>query len=190
MPGLEPSPSDPSGATFPSEEGKALVSRRDAESAELGSASPSPGSQEKVPRLAGGDEVDSGKQAYPLSPSVGEGASSFDSLSAGEIDPRFDIPPGTVPADLGERFFNAHVSLTKGCYTGQEVIHRMHARGAGKKTWVVLELRKPPKDPSAFTRWATDGTRILAGAFVPRPQAIVGEEIVAGGTSARIVMLG
>lgn len=48
-----------------------------------------------------------------------------------------DTTPKSLPSDYGEAFFNAHVSTTKGCYQGQEVVHRMYARGAVARTWVV-----------------------------------------------------
>jgi len=112
------------------------------------------------------------------------------SFQAGTVDPSLDIRPGTVPADLGPRFFEAHVSLTKGCYTGQEVIHRMYARSAGKWHWCVLALDGQPTDHSAFTRIAETPDGLLAGAFVHKSDAEEHKILSIGGTTARIVMLG
>ncbi len=57
------------------------------------------------------------------------------------FEPRFslDILPKTIPNDLGEPFFSRHVSMTKGCYTGQEIVHRVHSLGKPKRGWFVLE---------------------------------------------------
>lgn len=57
------------------------------------------------------------------------------------IEPRFgvDIGSKTIPNDLGEPFFSQYISLTKGCYTGQEIVHRVHSLGKPKKGWFVVE---------------------------------------------------
>ncbi len=57
------------------------------------------------------------------------------------LEPRFsvDILPKTIPNDLREPFFSRHVSMTKGCYTGQEIVHRVHSLGKPKRGWFVLE---------------------------------------------------
>ena len=53
-----------------------------------------------------------------------------------------DIDSKTLPAELGSRFLEDHVSFTKGCYTGQEVLMRMHSRGHANRSWVALLLEK------------------------------------------------
>ena len=48
----------------------------------------------------------------------------------------------TLPPEMGPAFEAAHVSYTKGCYTGQEVLMRIHSRGHTNKTWVGFVLDK------------------------------------------------
>ena len=50
-------------------------------------------------------------------------------LVSAEISPD-DVPAGTNPYELGTEMVAAAVSFTKGCYTGQELIARVDARGA------------------------------------------------------------
>ncbi len=51
-----------------------------------------------------------------------------------------DTDAKTLPPELGHRFEAQHVSHSKGCYMGQEVLHRIHSRGHTNRTWVGLEL--------------------------------------------------
>ena len=60
-----------------------------------------------------------------------------------------DIDAKTLPAELGTPFLEEHVSFTKGCYTGQEVLMRMHARGHANRSWVGLVL-DGPLEPGAI----------------------------------------
>jgi anthranilate synthase component 1 len=60
---------------------------------------------------------------------------SADDLEALRIEagwPRsgVDLGPGDIPADAGAACIDATVCFTKGCYTGQELVERMDARGA------------------------------------------------------------
>ena len=50
----------------------------------------------------------------------------------------FDISESNFPAEMGAEFEAATMSYTKGCYTGQEVNHRLHSRGHTNKTWDVF----------------------------------------------------
>ena len=50
----------------------------------------------------------------------------------------FDISESNFPAEMGADFEAATMSYTKGCYTGQEVNHRLHSRGHTNKTWDVF----------------------------------------------------
>lgn len=47
-----------------------------------------------------------------------------------------DTTEKTLPPELGLRFESAHVSYDKGCYTGQEILQRLHSRGHTNKVWV------------------------------------------------------
>ena len=54
-----------------------------------------------------------------------------------------DMGPRTLPPELGADFEARHISYTKGCYTGQEVLMRMHSRGHTNRTWVGLVGEAP-----------------------------------------------
>ena len=49
-----------------------------------------------------------------------------------------DTTPKTLPPEIGPAFVETHISYTKGCYTGQEVIMRIHSRGHTNRTWMGL----------------------------------------------------
>ena len=49
----------------------------------------------------------------------------------------FDISDTNFPAEMGPKFEAKTMSYTKGCYTGQEINHRLHSRGHTNKTWGV-----------------------------------------------------
>ncbi len=54
-----------------------------------------------------------------------------------------DITAKTMPPELGTAFDARHVSYNKGCYTGQEVLMRIHSRGHTNKTWMGLLSESP-----------------------------------------------
>ncbi len=54
-----------------------------------------------------------------------------------------DYDSKTLPPELGPSFEARHVSYTKGCYTGQEVLMRIHTRGHTNRTWVGLLAEAP-----------------------------------------------
>ncbi|MFI5384940.1 MAG: YgfZ/GcvT domain-containing protein [Fimbriimonadales bacterium] len=49
----------------------------------------------------------------------------------------------TLPPELGPAFEARHISYKKGCYTGQEVLMRIHSRGHTNRTWVALLSERP-----------------------------------------------
>lgn len=54
-----------------------------------------------------------------------------------------DTSAKTLPPELGPAFEAEYVSYTKGCYVGQEVLHRIHARGHVNRQWVALVSDSP-----------------------------------------------
>ncbi|ARU40639.1 hypothetical protein CCB80_05580 [Armatimonadetes bacterium Uphvl-Ar1] len=50
----------------------------------------------------------------------------------------FEIGPKTLPPELGPNFDLNFINYEKGCYTGQEVLQRLHSRGHTNKTLVGL----------------------------------------------------
>ncbi|MBX3111790.1 MAG: hypothetical protein KF857_07250 [Fimbriimonadaceae bacterium] len=51
-----------------------------------------------------------------------------------------DYDDKTLLPELGPSFVGRTVSYNKGCYTGQEVLMRVHSRGHTNRTWVVLRV--------------------------------------------------
>jgi folate-binding protein YgfZ len=49
-----------------------------------------------------------------------------------------DMTEKTLVMEMGPDFISRHVSFDKGCYTGQEVVQRIHARGHANRIWVGL----------------------------------------------------
>lgn len=54
-----------------------------------------------------------------------------------------DYTPKTLPPELGPAFEASHVDYRKGCYTGQEVLMRIHSRGHTNRTWMGLQADEP-----------------------------------------------
>ncbi len=71
-------------------------------------------------------------------PSIGEPAYNIARLEAGIPEFGTDMGEKTFPPEMGSQFESRHVSYTKGCYMGQEVLMRIHSRGHTNKTWVGL----------------------------------------------------
>ena len=51
-----------------------------------------------------------------------------------------DMDERTLAAEMGPLFEARYISYTKGCYTGQEVLMRIKARGHTNRTWVPLRV--------------------------------------------------
>ena len=54
-----------------------------------------------------------------------------------------DMTEKTLPPEMGPAFEAKYISYTKGCYTGQEVLMRIHSRGHTNKTWMALIAEAP-----------------------------------------------
>ncbi|MBS1723875.1 MAG: hypothetical protein JSS66_13085 [Armatimonadetes bacterium] len=89
------------------------------------------------PRLGGeGFDVLSGE---PDMPAAGWSTVLVRSLEEGVPLPNVDIDARAFPAEFPPPFDSEHVSYEKGCYTGQEVLMRLHSRGHTNRAWRVLE---------------------------------------------------
>lgn len=64
----------------------------------------------------------------------------------------YDFKEKTLPPELGEAFIREHVSYTKGCYTGQEVLQRIHSRGHTNRTWRVYQHDAELLEKEGFTQ--------------------------------------
>ena len=58
-------------------------------------------------------------------------------LEAGIPDWTLDTGEKTLPPELGPWFDSEFVHYVKGCYTGQEVLQRIHSQGHTNKVWAV-----------------------------------------------------
>ena len=74
-------------------------------------------------------------------------------LEAGVPHWGIDMGPKTLPPELGTDFERRHVDYDKGCYTGQEVLMRLHSRGHTNRTWVGL-VSQSPLEVGAEVRFA------------------------------------
>jgi len=62
-----------------------------------------------------------------------------------------DVTHKTLPPELGAGFEAKHVSYSKGCYTGQEVLMRIHSRGHTNRCWVGLIGDRPLEAGASIT---------------------------------------
>lgn len=111
-------------------------------------------------------------------PAVDEAAYTIARLEAGI--PRFgdDIDARVLPPELGEAFTARHVSYSKGCYTGQEVLMRLYSRGHTNRTWMALVADDPMTvgDRVAHASREDAGT-VTSAAFSPQFGFIAGAMI-------------
>lgn len=111
-----------------------------------------------------------------------------------------EIGPDTLPAEL--HLLERAVSFTKGCYTGQEVVARMHSRGRVGHLLVglVLEAGEPPAPHDPITAGTarigevTSAVRspaagVIALGIVRRGSEEPGTAVAVGGRPARVVAL-
>jgi len=97
------------------------------------------------------------------------------------------------------------VSYTKGCYTGQETVSRLHFRGHTNRYLAGLEFaaEPPPEAPAAVLQADKEVGRVTSVAWVPelagggrwialamvRREVVAGETVRAAGREARVVAL-
>jgi folate-binding protein YgfZ len=112
-------------------------------------------------------------------------------IEAGSAVYNIDFGPDSLPAESG--VINDRVSFTKGCYLGQEIVARMHARGHPKQTLVALRLADngprlvSPENPAiSLPRVPVTGSHVFA-----KPQDDIAPPAVGMVTSSAIsIMLG
>ena len=112
-----------------------------------------------------------------------------------------ELGPETLPAELG--LVERAVSFTKGCFTGQEVVTRMHSRGRVGHLLVGVSLGERSSLPAPRTPVEVGGAKvgeITSAVFSPRAGAIAlaivrkgfdapDTELDVAGRRARIVSL-
>lgn len=146
--------------------------------------------------LAGGWDVIGVEDVRPLMP---QGVFEAESILTGIPLVGIDTTEKTLVSELGPDFLADHVSYTKGCYTGQEVIHRIYARGKVNKLWVKLKLEAFVQAPASVTLEGKEvGTLLRSGvhpelgpvatAMVRREALESGEVLLAEGLAVKIAL--
>jgi folate-binding protein YgfZ len=112
-----------------------------------------------------------------------------------------ELVPDTLPAEL--HLVERSVSFTKGCFTGQEVVARMHSRGRVGHLLVGLVLAADAGLPEPGATLERDGTRVgsitsvvqspshgpIALAIVRKGHELPDTELHVGERAARVVAL-
>lgn len=131
--------------------------------------------------------------------SVSTEAHNIARLEAGIPVQGVDTTEKTLPPELGSAFVNRHISFGKGCYTGQEVIMRIHSRGHTNKCWVGLfaeapltagmALRQPGRQEVGIVTSAADSPNygFIGAGFVRNEAAFDAEELEAVGPDGPIL---
>ncbi|HYE63870.1 MAG TPA: hypothetical protein VD997_17905 [Phycisphaerales bacterium] len=99
-------------------------------------------------------------------------------IEAGTAWFNIDFGPSSLPVETG--VIDDRVSFKKGCYLGQEVVARMHARGAGKQTLVGVRFNLM-QTPDDFPFQPVEGALLY-----PVVDGVRGEEAVGAVTSSTI----
>ncbi|HEY0702822.1 MAG TPA: aminomethyltransferase family protein [Candidatus Acidoferrales bacterium] len=71
---------------------------------------------------------------------------------------------------------STHISFTKGCYTGQEIVERVRSRGQVNRRRVRLKF-STPEPPEPGTRLSADGKElglVTSSAFSPKEKTAIG----------------
>lgn len=125
----------------------------------------------------GWDVVGDGEPSPEL-PSVSAEAVRIASLEAGIPVPGVDTHSRTLPPELGPAYESSRISYRKGCYTGQEVLMRIHSRGHTNKTWMGLVCEGPVDSGDSVSHPArSDAGTITRSAWSPEMGWIAGAEL-------------
>ena len=54
-----------------------------------------------------------------------------------------DMDERTLAMEMGTHFIETRIHFGKGCYTGQEIVERIHSRGHANKKWIGLICEAP-----------------------------------------------
>ena len=78
-----------------------------------------------------------------------------------------DTTPKTLPPELGAAYEMAHISYTKGCYVGQEVLMRIHSRGRTNRRWVGLRAEGAMAEGEAVLVGGVNVGSLTSAAYSP-----------------------
>lgn len=118
-------------------------------------------------------------------------------LEAGVPLHAMDYTAKTLPPELGAAFEASHVDYRKGCYTGQEILMRLHSRGHTNRTWMGLRSEAPLEVGAVVRHTGNEVGTVTSAGFSPdfgyigaavlRNQAAVDRESVdVGGVRAEV----
>ena len=111
----------------------------------------------------------------------------------------YDFGDKQIPHEAGLQ--DSHISYTKGCYTGQEIVERVRSRGQVNRVRVTLKLASG-EPPAAETPVLADGKEVghvsrsafspalqapIAMAYVRREYSSSGAELTAGTANATVI---
>ena len=102
-----------------------------------------------------------------------------------------DMGPRTLLPEMGPVFESRNISYKKGCYTGQEVLMRIHSRGHTNQTWMGIVLEGSVSVGSPVSHSAREDAGVVTSVansprFGPiatammRREATEGEVLVSG----------
>jgi len=97
----------------------------------------------------------------------------------------YDFGEKQIPHEAGLQ--DSHISYTKGCYTGQEIVERVRSRGQVNRVRVLLKF-SGPEIPASGTSLLVDGKEIghvTRAAFSPALEAPIGMGYIRRENSAR-----
>ncbi len=109
----------------------------------------------------------------------GGGAMGYAALNALRLEQGipwfgYDFGEKQIPHEAGLQ--DSHISYTKGCYTGQEIVERVRSRGQVNRSRVSLKF-DTPEQPSANTPLLAEGKEfghVTRAAFSPAANAFIG----------------
>jgi len=110
---------------------------------------------------------------------AGGGAIGWDAVNALRIEERarwfgYDFDDTVIPHEAGIE--NTHISYTKGCYTGQEIVERVRSRGRLNR-WLSLLEFSGDAAPERGAKLLADGKEwghVTSAAYSPERKGVIG----------------
>ena len=110
---------------------------------------------------------------------AGGGAMGYTALSAARLEQGipwfgYDFGEKQIPHEAGLE--NSHLSFTKGCYTGQEIVERVRSRGQvnRRRVGLIFEGTSLPAAGETLKSGGTEVGYVTRAAFVPSVSVVIG----------------
>jgi aminomethyltransferase len=86
----------------------------------------------------------------------------------------YDFGDKQIPHEAGLQ--DSHISYTKGCYTGQEIVERVRSRGQVNRVRVLVKFdtTEPPAAGTALLADGKDAGHVTRAAFSPALKTAIG----------------